>query len=103
MIEFIEDYRVKPDGPDYAKGERQTMRRASEDHFIRKGVAVKVEAVTEPVAAKKSDSEIAAVIAEAAADQAAANEEMAELLSALPLGPASPGATAKPRGKSKLK
>lgn len=56
MIEFTQDYRVKPDGPDYAKGSRHTMRRGSEDHFIRNGVAVKVgEEVVEPIAVGKPE------------------------------------------------
>lgn len=87
MIEFTEDYLVKPDGPFYAKGSRHSMRAASEQHFVRKGVAVVSDGVVVPEPVVEKKPEPAAVIEEPS--------------SASPQAPASPAPTAKPRGRPK--
>lgn len=91
MIEFTEDYRVKPDGPDYLKGSRHSMRAASEAHFVRKGVAVQVE----PSPEKKPP------VAEEAESLPAAEQEAITIAS--PPAPVLPEKTAKGRGKLKAK
>ncbi len=97
MIEFIQDHRVRPYGPDYKKGERFTGKPASENHFLRKGVAVSVETPkAEPAEEKKPVEE---VLAEAQAEQESAIAELVEISSVSPQDPASPQPTARPRGR----
>jgi len=101
MIEFTQDHRVKPYGPDYKKGERFTGKPASENHFLRKGVAKVVEApIVEPEPEKKP---VEKVLAEIQAEQESENAEMAALLSASPPAQASQQETVKKRGRLKLK
>lgn len=113
MIEFIQDHRVKPYGPDYKKGERFTGKLASENHFLRKGVAIKVAADAEPVVEKKSIDEAFADLEQSAVEMSVAAkdvketaEQFAEAVQTLSVSqqvPASPEPTAKKRGTLKRK
>lgn len=95
MIQFTEDYTVKPDGPAYKKDSTHALRASSEAHFVRNGVAVIVtapeapaEAIVEPEPAESQE-----------ATDLGKDEPVAEDSPASPPAQVSPETTAKRRGR----